>query len=114
MGNRKRLNCPNCAAPITGIKCEYCGTQFLDFALIDMDRPFYIRVKQGSNLITCKAKVNEFNVRSEPPEYDIMYTDSIPTIYRTNISGNKLDMELKMESVAYGNNDILYEVMEVK
>lgn len=21
-------NCPNCAAPITGPKCEYCGTVF--------------------------------------------------------------------------------------
>lgn len=21
-------NCPNCAAPITGARCEYCGTRF--------------------------------------------------------------------------------------
>lgn len=24
----KGLNCPNCGAPITGDKCEYCGTVF--------------------------------------------------------------------------------------
>lgn len=24
----KQLNCPNCAAPITSEKCEYCGTDF--------------------------------------------------------------------------------------
>lgn len=24
----KKLNCPNCGAPITGDKCEYCGTVF--------------------------------------------------------------------------------------
>lgn len=24
----KRTNCPNCGAPITGMKCEYCGTDF--------------------------------------------------------------------------------------
>lgn len=23
-------NCPNCGAPITGPKCEYCGTVFWD------------------------------------------------------------------------------------
>lgn len=23
-------NCPNCGAPITGLHCEYCGTQFKD------------------------------------------------------------------------------------
>lgn len=113
MRNKKRLNCPNCGAPITGIKCEYCGTQFLDFATIDMDYPFYIRVKQGNHLMTCKAKVKEFNVHCEPPEYDILYANDIP-IYRTNISsGNQLEMELRMESVIYGENDILYEVMEV-
>lgn len=24
----KETNCPNCGAPITGRKCEYCGTRF--------------------------------------------------------------------------------------
>ena len=24
----KRTNCPNCGAPITEMKCEYCGTDF--------------------------------------------------------------------------------------
>lgn len=24
----KRTNCPNCGAPITSYKCEYCGTRF--------------------------------------------------------------------------------------
>lgn len=24
----KQLNCPNCSAPITSDKCEYCGTVF--------------------------------------------------------------------------------------
>lgn len=24
----KRTNCPNCGAVITGMKCEYCGTNF--------------------------------------------------------------------------------------
>ena len=24
----KRTNCPNCGAPITGMKCEYCGIDF--------------------------------------------------------------------------------------
>ena len=24
----KRTNCPNCGAVITGVECEYCGTNF--------------------------------------------------------------------------------------
>lgn len=27
-----KSNCPNCGAPITGNKCEYCGTVFYDFS----------------------------------------------------------------------------------
>ena len=25
---RNKTNCPNCGAPITGDKCEFCGTLF--------------------------------------------------------------------------------------
>ena len=25
---KELLNCPNCGAPITGPRCEYCGTAF--------------------------------------------------------------------------------------
>lgn len=27
--HNNRTNCPNCGAVITGIKCEYCGTNFM-------------------------------------------------------------------------------------
>ena len=25
----KYINCPNCGSPITSLKCEYCGTNFI-------------------------------------------------------------------------------------
>lgn len=28
LANNKQTNCPNCGAIITGMKCEYCGTDF--------------------------------------------------------------------------------------
>lgn len=28
LNTKKYTNCPNCGAVITGIKCEYCGTNF--------------------------------------------------------------------------------------
>lgn len=28
LAQNKRTNCPNCGAVITGMKCEYCGTDF--------------------------------------------------------------------------------------
>lgn len=53
------LNCPNCAAPITGDRCEYCGTLFLDFSCIPIDEPFYLRIRESrltsSKLITSRV-----------------------------------------------------------
>ena len=28
LSQNKSTNCPNCGAPITSSKCEYCGTDF--------------------------------------------------------------------------------------
>ena len=34
-----KLNCPNCGAPIEGEICQYCGTVFVDMAVIDTKKP---------------------------------------------------------------------------
>ena len=47
---KDKLNCPNCGAPITGYKCAYCGTQFFDFADIDMNKKGYLRIKIDGKL----------------------------------------------------------------
>lgn len=56
---REQLNCPNCGAPITGFKCEYCGTQFFDLADIEMNKRSYLRMKIGNGICTmCVIPVN--------------------------------------------------------
>ena len=30
--HKHKHNCPNCGAPRTGTRCEYCGTPFLYYA----------------------------------------------------------------------------------
>lgn len=63
---KKSYNCPNCGAPITGPRCEYCGTWFEDM------RPSYYTMKipypqrqsdiesQARNLQT---QINEVNTQ---------------------------------------------------
>ena len=53
----KRTNCPNCGAPITGIKCEYCGTLFYDFAEISDKHPKYLRLDFNGKKIWGKARM---------------------------------------------------------
>ncbi len=52
---KEKLNCPNCGAPITNGVCEYCGTQFYDFANIDIGKPCYLRIKFNDRIVTVKA-----------------------------------------------------------
>lgn len=58
-----KTNCPNCGMPIVGEKCEYCGTVFIDFACIDTDKPFYIKVRHGNRILRAKVISNlELNI----------------------------------------------------
>ena len=74
---RDRLNCPNCGAPIDGVKCSYCGTMFYDFASLMVGEPSYVRIRAFGDLIVCKALCESLWV-SVPsgeafPEFDIHF-----------------------------------------
>ena len=58
----KKLNCPNCGAPITGIRCEYCGTMFYDFAEISDNSPKYLRLDFNGKKIWGLARMLEANI----------------------------------------------------
>lgn len=85
---------------------------FLDLSVLDIERPFYLRFKQGHHLITCKVKLEEFNVRSRTNiSSDFLYAGDEP-IYHP-CSRNELEIALQMKSVA-DKNGIIYEIMEVE
>ena len=59
-------NCPNCGAPIETEKCPYCGTMFIDFATMDADKPFYMKVKQHGKIYILKVEMSSMELRIEP------------------------------------------------
>lgn len=64
-------NCPNCGAPIETETCPYCGTMFLDFAVMDADQPFYMKVKKDGKIYILKVKMSSMEIRTEPNDiYD--------------------------------------------
>lgn len=68
-----QLNCPNCGAPITGDRCEYCGTQFID-CTVKKDKPFYLKVSlDGNRTIIVKVLLESLTVEFEP--YGLCYGD---------------------------------------
>lgn len=76
------MNCPNCGAPVTGGRCEYCGTLFLDFGALSMDKPTYLRIKTGSRfyLFRCIATKAEFELSNNITE---LYAYDEPVIQVT-------------------------------
>lgn len=54
-------NCPNCGAPISGIKCNYCGTAFFDMVDISTGGTCIVRLRHGDEIITGKMYVGGIN-----------------------------------------------------
>lgn len=54
---RNKLNCPNCGAPISDTQCPYCGAVFYDFAILDTEKPTYIRMNCYGRIITFRARM---------------------------------------------------------
>lgn len=65
--NARRLNCPNCGAPIEGQRCAYCGTVFYDFSCIDVSSPCVIRLRTGDRIFEALMSVRDldFNVHDD-------------------------------------------------
>lgn len=72
-------NCPHCGAAITTEKCPYCGTLFYDFAAIDTEKPFYIKIKQGNKIYRAKVVLNDIDVRTSGNQ-EVCYSDDCPVL----------------------------------
>ncbi len=69
-------NCPNCGAILNPekVKCEYCGTYFLDFIDITRDRkPFYLRIKTDQEIVVSKVYAKTIEMSHSYLDYDFSY-----------------------------------------
>lgn len=74
-----RYTCPNCGAGITGERCEYCGTAFVDFACIKMDEPFFMKVNHNGIIHVFKVCLNSMNVCTSN-DGSTLYADNRPVV----------------------------------
>ena len=61
------FNCPNCGAPITADRCIYCGTTFIDWTAVDLEKANYIKIKYNGHIVLVKAYVRNMDTRLEFP-----------------------------------------------
>jgi hypothetical protein len=77
-----QLNCPNCGAPITGDRCEYCGTQFID-CTVKLDKPFYLKINpDGKTTYITKVFLEEMTIERDSDTFEYgrdIYGRIVPT-----------------------------------
>lgn len=109
MRDQKYLNCPNCGAPVTGEKCQYCGTVFYDWAGIDSNKPFYIKMKLNNKLVMFKAVMSSLDIEIKSNEDNAYYCNNIIAYF-----DSYQEMEIKPVFKVIPEDNILYTVMKVK
>lgn len=57
------LTCPQCGAPIDNEKCSYCGVVFYDFACVDANKPFFLKIKLDDQIHVYKVKMDNCEVK---------------------------------------------------
>lgn len=73
--NGHALTCPQCGATIEGTKCKYCGALFIDFACLDADKPFYLKVKKNDIIHIFKVRLA---LIKQETEFSELYYDNRP------------------------------------
>lgn len=80
-------NCPNCGAPIDSERCPYCGSVFLDFACMDADEPFFMKIKKGEEVHIMKVMLRGVDFHRDDPvmayfddRFCVAYNTANPTV----------------------------------
>lgn len=76
----KITNCPNCGAPLSGMKCEYCGTElkanYVNVGLDDNESPYGILDIGGHEYKVYFAGVR-MDVENVTPNIFTRYVDKL-------------------------------------
>ena len=113
MRKKEELNCPNCGAVITGIKCEYCGTQFFNLADIDLQKAGYLRINTGDEVHTFKAIPTDMQIEWSYPG-SIFYMDNNPVRLPNIGDGGTVTLEFKVLPERGGTFWRIYNTKENK
>lgn len=98
--------CPNCGAPITGERCDYCGAVFYDFSAIDINDTSYIKIKVDGKIMIFKARVTNFEARYQSNPFECFYADN-----RVKRIVYNPEIDLVLEFSVVDDNGVLCKVV---
>ena len=86
--------CPQCGAAITEERCPFCGIVFFDFACVDMNEPFFIKIKKDNMIRRYHVRLSGI-VFSETPAPTSFYADNM-VVYSTGNIERTIGLELSV------------------
>lgn len=89
------LTCPQCGAPITDEKCEYCGVIFYDFACVECNKPFYLKIKHDDQVNIFKVVMDEANVTISSDEATLWADNMVMRV----VHSQNVDIDLHFHQV---------------
>lgn len=101
----RQTNCPNCGAPIEGVKCGYCGTMFYDLADLKIGGTSYLRISDpDGRIMTMKVYTGDFRITRYSNDY--YYNDN-----RTVMMMQQMDLDISFRVVPEPDGT-LYRIVE--
>ena len=95
-------NCPNCGAPINADVCPYCGTAFLDWSALDINKPNWIKLKLGNHIVIIKASITDFSYNYGDP--DTLYFCDNQKCKQIQ-SHQELNIDISLSAIPFSIND---------
>lgn len=102
-------NCPNCGAPLTGHKCEYCGAIIFDFASIEVGKPVWINFKYMNNWVLAHVMPESATIHFEPMEENLLYADNRLQTVVSSYAPPRITMEFVEFPTSRGHYHIISE-----
>ena len=102
-------NCPNCGAPLTGNKCQYCGAIIFDFAAIEIGKPVWINFKLGDHWLLAHVLPESASMHVEPMDENLLYADNRLQTVVSSYAPPRITMEFVEFPTSRGHYHIISE-----
>ena len=104
--HKVQTNCPNCGAVMQTDKCDHCGTILYDFACLDADQPFFIKIKRGNTVHRLKVCLTEASFDYHMNNGATLYCDDTPYVFMRS-PYSEMDLHFRILPYKNDNQEIL-------
>lgn len=101
---KKENHCPNCGSLIQSDQCTYCGAVFIDWSVIDMDKPVFVKFRRNGKILRALCRMNELQI-NECRDVPTLYSEA--DMYALFRPYSLTNINLSLDVVPVNNIDFI-------